>query len=278
MANRSKPAYLDTSQSPWMTKVKDICDIPDTAVASKRKVDDSRLVSPTARKRNTKTSSSIIDLTGGKEPTPLFLIKNKHPLFFTYDPRGTKKIKTMGIDYCKYCLCPKKYCAEEVYGKMTSKRTLHLMKLEGLDDYDDDDDIKEKYASVYTMFVKSKMMWNNISFKRFDEDDTVRIPGCMERGSLSYLYRDVEKKREAEADAVWDHDSLDLTKKELDNFVASVVPGRGVKEVPEEEKGSDSVSDEVDVKARTVIEQASDIGPMFKLMKKKLKEYTTADI
>ena len=281
MANREKPAYLPTRKSPWMSKVKDICDIPEPTVASKRKVEASRLVSPRPRKRNTKTSSSVIDLSGTPEPTPLFLIRNKHPLFFSYDPRGTKKIKTMGIEFCKDCLCPKKYCAEIVYGKMTARRTLNLMQREGLDDYDDNDDISTEFAEVYTMFIKGKMMWNNISFKRFNEDKSVKVPGCMIRGSLSYLFTEVQKRRDADADAVWD-DGLDLTEKELDAFVASVVPGRDSKQPSEEEDGgmdmSDSVTTVAMVESRTAIEQASDIGPMFKLMKRKLREYTTADV
>ena len=73
-----------------------------------------------------------------------------------------------------------------------------------------------------------------------------------------------------------------MTEKELDAFVASVVPGRGGKEPPDEENGEVVMSDKVIngavVETRTVCEQVVDVSPMFKRLKKKIKEYTTADV
>ena len=254
-----------------------LCDVPTPKAASKLK--SNRLVSPTSAKNNTKTSpSSVIDITGS-EPAPLFIIKNEHPLFFSYDPRGTKKIKRSGIDYCEDCLCPKKYCAEVVFGTMTAKRTMSLLKQEGLDDYDDEDDIATEYSKVYTNFIINKMSWNNISFRYFDDDIPLGSPRCMQRGSLTQLCYEVQEKRDEDADAVWGGD-LDMSEKELDDFVATVVLNRNGPPPPEDGKDSD-IEDCIDVSSvakRTAIEQASDVGPMFKRMKQKLRAYTTSEV
>jgi len=238
-----------------------------------------RLVTPKTTKRNTKISpSTIIDLTL-TEPKPFFVIKNEHPLFFSYDPRGNKKIKKAGIDYCEHCLCPSQYCAEVVFGSMTSKRTMSLIKHEGIDYYDDEDDIATEYAKIYTNFVVNKMSWNNISFRFFDEDIPLGIPRCMQMGSLTQLCTRVQKKRDKEADAVWSAD-LDLTEKELDDFVAKNC--KKIHDTPPREPDEDIVIkenvDESSIVKRTAVEQASDVGPMFKRMKQKIREYTTGEV
>ena len=74
-----------------------------------------RLRSPT----RVNNKPPIVDLTGN-EVEPLFLIKNKNPLFYSYDPRGESKTicKSNPMFYCQYCRCPAQYCADLVVGPL----------------------------------------------------------------------------------------------------------------------------------------------------------------
>ena len=93
----------------------------------------------------------IVDLTKN-EVEPLFLIRNKNPLFYSYDPRGESKTicKSNPMIYCQYCRCPAQYCADLVIGCLSAKHSLYKMNDDNIQDYSDEDDVTAVFLEVYT--------------------------------------------------------------------------------------------------------------------------------
>ena len=48
--------------------------------------------------------------------------------------------------------------------RLCFKRTLYKLCKEGIEGYDDEEDIEIEFKDVYNSFLPDMMMWNNISF------------------------------------------------------------------------------------------------------------------
>lgn len=87
---------------------------------------------------------NCIDLSGDDNGNymPYFYIKNSYPLFYSYDPRGDKRLAESYL-LCDDCTCPIIYCADRVIGQVAATRTLAQIKEEDIQDYEDDDILSE---------------------------------------------------------------------------------------------------------------------------------------
>lgn len=52
-------------------------------------------------------------------------LKERQQLHFSYDPRGSKEADDR---YCVHCKCPKSYCCETLFGKITKSQTELFIK------------------------------------------------------------------------------------------------------------------------------------------------------
>ena len=182
------------------------------------------------------------------------------------------------------CRCPLIYCSEVVFGNLAAKRSMYLIKQDDIDYYDEDEDIKKVFEREYTSLVHNKMIWNNINFCRFDIQK-ITLPMCITRGSLAQLCKDVFDEREKDPGNIWDG-GLDLKnnnnkdKHKGNNSIPSVVLTLKTTANGDEEDNGSTVNGNKEVpifrqdNGRTAVEQPADIGPLFIMMKKKLREMT----
>ena len=182
-------------------------------------------------------------------------IKELHPLFFSYDPRGLECVP-LPHGFCPMCRCPSNYCAEIVMGEMCCDDTLAQLEFDDKTERELVTMTKDLFAKVYTEAVLSKMRWNQIE----DEDrirNTVTLipPRCMRKNSrrrvLSVLKSYMEGKTHVHCYRKYDSES-----DEEDD-----VPNK--KNCDE----ADSDDESVELVSRTAVEQAKDVGPMFRVVK-----------
>ena len=140
-------------------------------------------------------------------PLPLHIIKQYHPLFFTYDPRGVKKGTPLPIGHCKYCRCPTIYCSDMILGKITADHTQFLLcRNEGENLKDDSTEgLKYTFRECFSEAVMSKMRTNGIFFPfGFKLDTVYRLPLCVKNGSLRRFLIMLEEDKENEENNVYD--------------------------------------------------------------------------
>ena len=253
-----------------------------SAIRNKRM--EASVVSPSSSKKVKGTPSytkDIIDLTG--DTLPVFVIRNTHALYYSYDPRGTNCPSDPCVSMCDMCGCPLIYCSEVVFGNLAAKRAMYIMKQDDIDFYDEDEDVEKVFEKEYTSLVYNKMIWNNINFCRFDVEK-INLPMCIIEGSLAQLCKDVVDERVKGPGNIWDG-GLDLKKnnnkdKDKGNSVPSVVHTMKTSTNGDEEDNGYTVKNNKELPVirqenrRTAIEQPADVGPLFKMMKKKLREMT----
>ena len=188
---------------------------------------------------------------------PLKDIKELHPLYFSYDPRGLECVP-LPHGFCPMCRCPSNYCAEIVMGEMCSEDTLAQLCFDNKPERELVTMTKDLFAKVYTEAVLSKMRWNQIE----DEDrirNTVILmpPRCMRKKSrcsvLDVLKRYMESKTHIHCYRNYDSESDDDSKEDQ----------------ADECDGDD---DTVEVLSRTAIEQPVDYSPTFRMIKRMIKE------
>ena len=130
-------------------------------------------------------------------------IKASHKLFFTYDPRGYKPGK-LPVGYCEFCLCPDEYCAEIVFGVMTTNHS--LTKAYGRSttwNLEEKCDMKRIFDEAYTEAVYSKLRWNGFDLNEEQIDESyhqIKIPRCMKMGSLKKFYKMIQRNNDREAE------------------------------------------------------------------------------
>ena len=193
---------------------------PSTLVSPPPHTKRQKLSSTSSKKFDSTSASSkkcdpvVVDLSKDDINLPFFAIKNKNPLFFSYDPRGNHKYSDIGEENlcCRDCNCPIIYCADKVFGQVAAKRAMTIMRKDDIQNYDDEDSVGTEFVSVYTSLLTSKMIFNNISFDGYDPDAPIRLPGCILRGSLRRLCEAVETEKERDADDAWNWAALDLSK------------------------------------------------------------------
>lgn len=193
-SNKDPPEVIDLCSD--VPVIIDMTGIPDddAAVARLEVVEKKKSV----KKKKIVKGDTIFD--DSMHGTPVDIIKDRHPLFYTYDPRGIEKGVDLPPAYCSRCRCPLNYCAEKVFGSMIEKRCdYEIYKRMGVHVYHDKYEIQMIFEKFYTEAVTAKLMWNNINFE-FDHRNMVRrlyIPGCMKYRSFRRVIKDyiLEKDR-----------------------------------------------------------------------------------
>ena len=148
--------------------------------------------------------------------TPVYMIKNQYPMFYSYDPRGVPKTDKLPQGYCRSCRCPLNYCSETILGPMVTKRCdYEIYKRVGIQAFDDGWDIEQVYRKAYTDAVHGKMMWNNIYFPMsYDTLFQLYVPNCMRRGSLSEVKEEFSKEKERQLALEGDDEEPTVDEKE----------------------------------------------------------------
>ena len=127
---------------------------------------------------------------------PLYWLRNRHELYWSYDPRGNDDV-TEDFRYCQFCKCPSHYCAEVMYGDICANHTEYLRVEMGSLVQVYDFYLKCSFTRTYTNLVHTKMMENSISFPaEYDFKKLLVLPKCMEDGSLKKLLKEYEDKEE----------------------------------------------------------------------------------
>ena len=219
-----------------------------------------------ASSKQSYTNNNIIDLTGSVHPS-MSQIRSTNKLYFTYDPRG-QLIKHEDVAlFCEDCRCPKEYCAEKVFGELCYNQVEHLVGKLGFEVIDTQLMVIQYFKRSYTEMVHHKMMVNKIPFRNYNVQRYVHVPECMRLNSLRKIIDDV---------ALWKERSLEVVSygPDSDDDDASDLPE--LKGRDSEDSGDDMLTTPVkDMNAnhtkteRTAVEQAKDVGPMFKLMKQR---------
>ena len=151
-------------------------------------------------------------------PLPLHTIKQYHPLFFTYDPRGVKKGSPLPVGHCQHCRCPKIYCADMVIGKIATAHTEFLLYRNAGKNLVDEsrEGLKYTFRECYSEAIMSKMRTNGIFFPfGFKLDTVYRLPFCVRDNSLMRFLHDVEEEKERDEERSYDfiEDRFDDMKK-----------------------------------------------------------------
>ena len=140
--------------------------------------------------------------------SPFSTMKNRHKLFYSYDPRGSKDADER---YCPSCRCPKNYCSKIVFGDIVTYTVdLHVKNLGILHHVFDGRGIEVLYNKYYSKQVHQKMLENGLGQEAgYDHHCYYEIPGCIEpllKKARSKLYKERDaamEKREAEAEAYY---------------------------------------------------------------------------
>ena len=126
-------------------------------------------------------------------------IREKHSLFFTYDPRGTLDSDER---YCRDCRCPKNYCSNIVLGPVAK---IHCESW--IDESPDGimhvgysaDSLHYNFTRAYAFSLFSKMRDNRIpippGYDDTDEKKVLKLPKCVERGSFKLMFQKYKKMK-----------------------------------------------------------------------------------
>ena len=207
----------------------------------------------------------IIDLT---EPPSIETIRNNNDLYFTYDPRGVS-LSNIPVGYCNYCRCPDPYCADKMFGRYCYEYMERLVGRMGFKYYKLETDIKWDFLTHYKNLLEMKLTFNNILVGDWKLDKDMEFPKCLRVGYYAKFLSDMK---------LWENrEDEDAQPPIIMEFVDDDDIAMGL---PPLLKRHDSESDdEVDgpsgmrrhaSSSKTAVEQASDVGPMFKVMKQHL--------
>jgi hypothetical protein len=232
---------------------------------------------PHKRSKKEHQTREIIDLT---VPSSLLAIREQNKVYFSYDPRGVS-IDNVPDDYCQDCRCPKPYCADKVFGIHCNQYMERMIGRMGFDYYQRERDLLWDYHSHYVCMLEMKLSFNNIRVGNFSFDRDAELPSCVKQGSYKTFLDDLQ---------LWKHGDSDSEARKIESveFVDDEDIERGIPPLLKR-KESDSDDDEneevakynEDVKQRkekvvnhrrTAVEQSSDIGATFKLMKNHLQK------
>jgi hypothetical protein len=124
---------------------------------------------------------------------PLYWMKHRHELYWTYNPRGRDASITVDSRYCPHCRCPNHYCAEVTFGDIIYNHVVYLIVELGDEASVFDFYIKHTFKWTYTRLVHAKMMENRVSFPGgFDFKKPIELPKCIVDGSLKTMLKDYE--------------------------------------------------------------------------------------
>jgi hypothetical protein len=125
---------------------------------------------------------------------PFSKIKNRHKLFFSYDPRGAKDFV---VRYCPHCHCPKNYCSDIVMGDIVTDSVLYYVYKDGLLKKLDRANLIYKFQATYSEQVSQKMLVNGITYgKGFSLTGFYEIPECMNERLQKMMLRIEAAQRE----------------------------------------------------------------------------------
>jgi hypothetical protein len=161
---------------------------------------------------------------------------------------------------------------------MCFKYVERLICKHGFEEYENDKDIRRSFKSIYTDLIKSKMLMNNIQFKREHDVHYMNLPKCIKKGNLYKLIDEVSEWREREEEGCpWS--DLDETESEL---MARFQPPADYEQTkydysvdfskitPEEYLKRTATGSSKN--KRTMIEQAADVSAPVKMVKKMVKD------
>jgi hypothetical protein len=210
----------------------------------------------------------IIDLTA---PPSIESIRLNNNIYFTYDPRGLANNTTLPVGYCRHCRCPEPYCADKMFGKYCYQHMERLVSRMGFDYYRLERDIKWDFISQYMNLLEMKLTFNNIVIRNWKLDKDMEFPLCVSQGHYKTFLEDVK---------LWENRDSEENPPIVMEFVNDDDIEMGLPPLLKR-KDSDS-DDDVDEPSgtasrkastdRTAVEQASDVGMMFKLVKHHLLE------
>lgn len=117
------------------------------------------------------------------------------------------------------------------------------------------------------------MTWNNINFRMNKIEKQLCLPQCVVKGSLKWLCNAVKDARETDANEVYSN-SLDLDMNEEQYDLSQLARTNTFLNNAKNEKALHRYADDTKIPqpttplfARTMVEQPSDIGPVFKYAK-----------
>ena len=168
---------------------------------------DCAIITPTPAPKKAKNTN---------RPLPLHIIKQYHPLFFSYDPRGVKKGTPLPLGHCKYCRCPTIYCCDMILGKIAASHTEFLLcRNEGKNLKDESTEgLKYTFRECYSEAIRAKMRTNGIFFPfGMNIDIVYRLPLCVKNGTQRQFLIMLEEDKEAE-----DNNCYDMTPDEIKAF------------------------------------------------------------
>ena len=141
--------------------------------------------------------------------SPLSTMKNRHKLFYSYDPRGSKDADGRYFTFCK---CPKNYCSKVAMGDIVVYSVdLHVKHLGILHQCFQGRAIEVLYNKYYSKQVHQKMLENGFGQEEgFHENCYYTIPVCIqplldEARNKLYAARDAAQKvLQDKSDAYYD--------------------------------------------------------------------------
>ena len=142
--------------------------------------------------------------------------------------------------------------------------------------YEDEDVIEDMYKKVYMKMIYAKMCFNNISYA---STNLYHIPKCMSMTSFKRLKDRVKRDNTKDDKLLWDSD-WDMSEKELNTFLKKHCPvyqhaydysvDFSKQEDEEEQKYIKELREKIKKSKISDVEQAVNVTPMFKVMKKKV--------
>jgi hypothetical protein len=235
------------------------------------------------KRKEMKHKDNFVDLTVPVVWPTVSEIKKNNELFFTYNPLGCGVPNTSEFLYCEHCRCPLIYCNDVVFGPMCYRDVERLICKNGLQNEQDEREVKLFFRSVYHDLVKAKMLMNNSPLHLLIEYRYIRLPRCVKRGSLKRLLDDIKlwtHEEESEEEVVKvplepqtpDEDKIITALESADDFpddLPPLDPPAGIS------TSTTSASMKVanpylPQRKRTVVEQAPDISLPVRKLKKAL--------
>ena len=243
---------------------------------SKSRIGPQRRSKPRPHKRSKIHSKEreIIDLT---VPSSLEAIREQNQLYFSYDPRGVSSV-IIPEDYCMDCKCPVPYCADKVFGIHCNQYMERLVGRMGFHYHKREKDILWDYHSHYVCMLEMKLSFNNIRVGNFSFDRDAELPMCVKQGSYATFLNDLKLWKNGESDT--EKETISIVEFVNDDDITNGLPPllkRQDTYSDDDESDNHKVDDDM-VKSkdrRTLVEQASDIGAAFKLMKSYVQKKRT---
>jgi hypothetical protein len=233
---------------------------PSTSNKKPRKNDTSVAVST--------KKADVIDLT---KDASMADIRKEHSTYFSYDPRGKLVRHEEKELFCEDCTCPIEYCAEKVFGRICYNHVEHLIGSLGFEVIDTQLMVIQHFRRTYTELVHHKMMWNNISFRKFNKFRYVHIPDCLRLNSLQRIIDDHALWKERNLEVVsWGPDSNEDEDDESLNLklpALNTVTSETEHETLESNANANIDQDKEETELRTAIEQGADVSPIFTTIK-----------